>query len=435
MKPRLPTRLLAIALPIALLVAPAPAPAAPHAVARQGAGDSLRVFLITLGQGAQVWERFGHNAIWVHDPEAGTDIAYHWGLFDMSEEGFMVEFLQGRMVYSMGAADANRLVSAYRGAGRDATIQELAFTVDQAAGLQELLEWNVRPENRRYRYDYFRDNCSTRARDALDDALGGTLVRVLDAWPAEHTYRSQAVTLTAEDRLLTTGMDLGLGPLADRPISHWELAFIPMRLRDDLRDVRVTRGDRSVPLVVSERRLEALDGDASVAAPGIASRRALTHWVTGLLAGGLVALLGLLAVRAGTGGTAGRWALGAVGGVWGLVGGVLGLIVTGLWLLTDHEFAWHNENVLQTNPLALGLAVLAPAAIIAGRWTRAALTLAVALLGLSVLGLLIHPLPITAQANLPIIGLTLPIHAGFAWALYRVHVARRVRVPEDGSGV
>ena len=99
---------------------------------RQEALDSLRVFLLTFEPGAAVWERFGHNALWIHDPAAGTDFAYHWGLFDMSEEGFLLEFIRGRMVYSVGAADALRLLEAYRRVGRDATVQELALTNAQA---------------------------------------------------------------------------------------------------------------------------------------------------------------------------------------------------------------------------------------------------------------------------------------------------------------
>ena len=35
-------------------------------------------------RGRQVWERFGHNAIWIHDPVDGTDQAYNYGLFDFA---------------------------------------------------------------------------------------------------------------------------------------------------------------------------------------------------------------------------------------------------------------------------------------------------------------------------------------------------------------
>ena len=52
---------------------------------------------------------------------------------------------------------------------------------------------NARPENARYRYDYFTDNCATRVRDALDRALGGAA-----AAPARRTLA--AATPTAAKR-------------------------------------------------------------------------------------------------------------------------------------------------------------------------------------------------------------------------------------------
>lgn len=418
----------------AVLAAAVLAAAGPASAQRVQEADSLRVYLLTFEPGAAVWERFGHNAIWIHDPAAGTDIAYHWGLFDMSEAGFMVEFLQGRMVYSMGAADAGPLMDAYRRVGRPVTIHELALTVEQAADLQEFVQWNIRPENRRYRYDYFRDNCSTRVRDALDDAMGGALRRELMARPAEQTYRSQAVDLTADDVLLTTAMDLGLGPLADQPITHWELAYVPMRLRDDLATMTVDRAGDAAPLVVSGRRLDALSGrDPVQAGDSSPARRALGHLLAGLLVGGVLVGSAVLAARKDARSalrSAPRWVLGGLGALWGLVAGALGLILLGLWTLTDHEFAWNNENLLQANPLALALAVLVPLAV-RRRGSVAATRLAGLLVALSLFGLFLHPLPVTPQANIAVIALALPVHLGLFYALWRLE---RRGTGDDAAG-
>src|SRR5690606_16810840 len=102
----------------AAAAAPRPADGVPQ-------GEHVRAYLLTFGPGDAVWERFGHNALRIVDPARGVDIAYHYGLFDMSEAGFLAEFLKGRMFYSMGAADAALLVDAYRRTGRDVYIQEL----------------------------------------------------------------------------------------------------------------------------------------------------------------------------------------------------------------------------------------------------------------------------------------------------------------------
>ena len=420
-------RLRALALAAAMVAAAAgavPGGAAASALqaenpARATPADSLRVFLVTFGPGSAVWERFGHNALWVHDPEAGTDIAYHYGLFDMSESGFILRFLQGRMFYSMGAADAGLLLSAYRRAGREATVQELRLTREQARELQAFLEWNMRPGNRVYRYDYFRDNCSTRVRDALDRVLDGGLSDALRPIETPITYRSEALALTAEDQMLTAGLDLGLGPLADQELTRWELGFVPMRLRDDVRRLQVERGGRLVPLVVSEREIPAIGvPDEEVAAPprGI-GRRIIWMLAAGLVGGALFVLLGHLVRRRSDGRSrAAGWGLAAAGSLWGLLTGVGGLVLLGLWLLTDHEFAHANENLLQASPLALGLVVLVPLAVLRGRG-RWAFRLALAMVALSILGLLVYPLPVTPQATLGVIALALPIHLGLAHAL------------------
>lgn len=408
----------AVALLMAFGLATAPTPAVGQ---RAEGADSLRVFLLTMGPGSAVWERFGHNALWIHDPAAGTDIAYHWGLFDMSEAGFMVEFLKGRMVYSMGDAGALRMVEAYRRVGRDVTVQELALTAAQAAALQAFVQWNVRPENRRYRYDYFRDNCSTRVRDALDDALDGLLRRELAAIPSDQTYRSEAFNRTADNVLLTTGMDLGLGPLADQPITRWELAFIPMRLRDDVRGVTVDRDGQPVPLVVEEQHLDALIATGPGVPETSPTRRVLGHLLVGLALAGLLvgaSILGTGNDGAGRVRAAGRWLAGILGSLWGLGTGLLGLLLLAIWTLTDHEFGWNNENLLQVNPLALVLVVMVPLAITrrGGRW---AARWAGFLVGLSLFGLFLNPLPVTPQANLAIIALALPVHIAVFYSVWR----------------
>ena len=38
-----------------------------------------------MGPGDQVWEKFGHNAIWIHDEKTGTDLAYNYGMFDFAQ--------------------------------------------------------------------------------------------------------------------------------------------------------------------------------------------------------------------------------------------------------------------------------------------------------------------------------------------------------------
>jgi hypothetical protein len=194
-----------------LLAATLSAPLAAQTPSTPEPGSQLTVYLLTMGPGDQVWEKFGHNAIWIHDELNHTDIAYHWGLFDFADKDFIPRFVQGRMRYSMGAFDMNETIDAYRRANRTVWAQQLNLTPPQRQHLAEFVAWNVLPENRYYHYDYFRDNCSTRVRDALDGALGGIVKRETENIPSGTTYRFHTSRLTQDDWPFFTGTLMGLG--------------------------------------------------------------------------------------------------------------------------------------------------------------------------------------------------------------------------------
>ena len=218
--------------------------------------SQLTVYLMTMGPGKAVWERFGHNAIWIHDPAHGTDEAYNYGLFDLRQEKFLVRFLQGRMWYWMQGFPSESYVQLYRGANRSVWIQELEMSLQAKRDLQNFLEWNELPENRFYHYDYYRDNCSTRVRDALDHALGGRIKDYAGTLATGKTYRFHTQRLTANDPFVYTGLLLGLGQPVDREISAWDEMFLPLALRDHIRNVTVRGADGSqLPAVRSEQTL------------------------------------------------------------------------------------------------------------------------------------------------------------------------------------
>ena len=145
--------------------------------------------------------------------------------------------------------------------------QELNLTPAQKDSLAKFVAWNAQPENRFYHYDYFRDNCSTRVRDALDRVLGGVIKRATENVASGTTYRSHTRRLTQDAPWVYLGTLLGLGRPVDRPISRWEEMFLPVRLHNDLRGIRVKDASgASVPLIkndtalfVSSRPPEALE--------------------------------------------------------------------------------------------------------------------------------------------------------------------------------
>jgi hypothetical protein len=144
------------------------------------------------------------------------------------------------------------------------------------------------------------------------------------------------------------------------------------------------------------------------------------HWLLGYLAAGLVIGGAIAALaRSARRSAVGRFGFALVSGIWLLFAGVGGVILLGLWVATDHAIAYGNENLFQLSPLALPLVVLVPALGFGARWagTRT-MRLALAVAGLSVLGLLVQVLPWFNQVNGETIALALPANLAVAWAVW-----------------
>jgi hypothetical protein len=403
------------ALLLALLMtrgAPCAAQSGPTPPAGLGRGEALHVYVMTMGPGEFVWERFGHNAIRIRDEIGGTDIAYNYGMFSFEQEDFVLRFIRGHMDYWMEGFDTGLTVNAYASTGRDIWMQELNLTADQRADLRDFLEWNAQPENRVYRYDYYLDNCSTRVRDAIDRVLGGQIREQTAGSPSGTTFRDHTRRLTADDPLVYTGLMAGLAQPVDRVISVWDEMFLPMRLRDHFAALEiVTPGGETVPLVLAEEQVFASGQPVEV---GPTSSRVAAYLFGGVLIGGLLwAAAHGVGRRRGAGGV-----FVVVGTSWSLIAGTLGLVLLGLWLFTDHATSYRNENLLFLSPLLVPLIGLVPAA--AGRGVRArplAFKLAGVVAALSVLGFVLQALPGFYQSNGEIIALALPANVGLALGL------------------
>ena len=358
-----------------------------------------RIGVITMEPGEEFWERFGHDAIVVDDGQA--PVSYNFGFFDMGEPGFVGNFVRGRMRYYLVALPLANDLASYAAAGRGVSVQWLDLEPAQARELAAALALNSLPENARYRYDYFTDNCSTRVRDALDRALGGRLRAQLSGRSRGNTWRSESVRLAWPAKWMALGFHLGLAGAADRPLSRWEEAFIPMRLRESL---RLAKGAGGRPLV----REEAVLLPHKLSLPP----EELPRWRVPAAVLGLAAALALTLL-----GRRHRAALGLVALAFWTLAGLLGALMLYLWLGSEHLAAHGNENLLLLSPLSL---LLLPAAwrALRGRplapWMRAVLWTVAA--SAAIAGFLKF-LPFRPQQNVEWVLLLLPVHLALARAM------------------
>ena len=391
-------------------------------------GSNLTVYLLTFGMGDEVWERFGHNAIWIKDRTRGTDTTYNWGMFDFNQPGFLRRFLTGDTRYWMEGIDLDVMLRYYRQNNRSILAQELNLTPAQRLSLQQYVQLNEQPQNKFYRYDYYRDNCSTRLRDALDHAVGGQLQTSTVSRQTSGTYRSHTLRLLGSDIPMYTGADLALGHPADKPLSVWQEMFLPVRMASDLRTVRLTDSTGAqIPFVRSEMALF-----TAGRAPEPATPPNYFPWFVSLgilIAGGMIAL-----VRSAEGGSGlALFFASAIATLWSLIAGACGVALVIAWALTRHYFMSRNENLLHLDPLSLGLLVLIPLAVYGRRGVSRAIKLAGFVAALSLLGFVLQGIPFFNQKNGEIIGLALPINLAVWWTVYRLAVYRRTSLPSSAA--
>lgn len=368
-------------------------------------GSELTIYLMTMGQGDMVWERYGHNAIGIRNSRDGSDIVYNWGLFSFEEPGFIGKFLRGEMLYWMGGQDAASTLAQYRMLNRTVEVQELNLSPPQRIALRDFIQFNAREENKFYRYDYFLDNCSTRVRDALNGVIGGALKTATDSLMTGTTYRWHALRLMAEDRLTVVGIDVGLGRPTDREISAWEEMFIPMKVRDRVRELRVPdETGRLVPFVLSEQVVVQAQRTPERTAPPI-----------------LVIPLGLIGIALGAG-LFMLWKRGSRATIPLIVAGgalitVLGLALLFLRFMTQHVAAYHNTNLFVYNPLWLVLLVALAFASRGARPRRVVFVLSTIVGALAAFGVFAPFLPGLRQGSFAVIALAAPVALMGAWIL------------------
>jgi hypothetical protein len=299
-----------------------------------------QAILVTFGPGDAIWERFGHNLIWVRDARNGFDACYNWGLFDFDEPGFIRKFIAGDMTYSMDAFQPLPSLNEYRRQNRTVRLQRLDLTDAQLEDLIARCETNRLPENRYYAYNYFTQNCSTMVRDMIDVVAGGALSSDLKNRPADSglTYRQQTMRAASDDLWLSLGMDLLMGPGGDRPLTAWEECFLPSRLADYATPVvRV----ELPPLWNADRPPE----------PKTPPKRTGEMAVAGCF-------LAFILLIAGLGNR--RWTRATavlLAALWMAFSGVAAVLMLYLWGFTRHVAAHANWNLLQFSLLS-GIALL-----------------------------------------------------------------------------
>jgi len=323
-------------------------------------------YLITVDVGNRVWDNFGHTALRVVDRNSNSDLVFNWGLFDASVGNvtFASNFFRGILDYQLGVSPPAWEFGRYEREQRTVWQDRLNLTTAQKATLYRRLAWNLREENIVYPYQYFFDNCTTRVRDYLDEALGGRLQEQSRA-QTQRSFRDEVMSHYATLPPIAVSLDILMNGRIDRPMTRWESMFLPASLRDRLLQFPsdVFDGSQRRPLLEDSQVLLEF-------APPVPGPQA--YPLLGAVLGGAVVFLflglrriPLSSFSSQTGFTLrmpglSYRLLGAIALVFSLLGGLYGLIMSIAWRESAHLDLHHNLNLLlfwPTDILGLGYAL------------------------------------------------------------------------------
>lgn len=316
--------------------------------AKDGGGDGSGIYIsmLTCSPGTEPYTLFGHTAIHMRNKQLkGFDFVFNYGLFDYNSKNFVYRFVKGETDYELGAEPTDFFMSRYVDEGHTVWEQELNLTAEEKQMLFALIVWNSQPENKMYRYNFLYDNCTTRARDALQRAMQEG-VRV--AYPQNNeqvTQRDIIHRYTAQSPWVELGIDLVLGCEVDRPLSQRDKMFVPERFHNLVKDATIEYPDGEVKPLVKKETVY----DPTVPLPqtsGLPATPMQVMW-------SVLALSAVLSIVDWRRKTVSLW--------WDvlLVGtqGVAGLLVAFLFFGSEHPAVGTNWLIVLLNPLVFVLIV------------------------------------------------------------------------------
>ena len=212
--------------------------------------DSIRISLVTCAPGSEIYALFGHTAIRYENYTRRQDLVFNYGMFSFNTPNFVMRFLMGKTDYQLGVVPYSHFEMEYAMRGSDVYQQVLNLTQEEKVRLVMLLDENYHPSNRTYRYNYFYDNCTTRARDKIEECLNGTV-----SYPEDVplcSFRDIIHKFTAGNAWSELGIDLCLGAEADVPLDYRKQQFAPFKMLFSARKATLSRSENVTSYIESE---------------------------------------------------------------------------------------------------------------------------------------------------------------------------------------
>lgn len=302
--------------------------------------EASEISIITIGPGAELYDKFGHSAFRIQDSINGMDVVFNYGEYDFNTPNFYLKFAQGKLLYQLGVDYYKNFYPRYVAQNRWMKEQVLNLTHSEKQELSDFLWNNARPENKKYKYDFFYDNCATKMRDVVWTVLGKQLEFNDDHIIEELTFR-QLIQLNLEANSWgSLGIDTALGAIIDTKAKPIEYQFLPEYVFQGAANAYINRNGEKVSLVKTTNTLY-----KNNPTPPQSNFSLSPLFILGLIG----ALIVFITYRDFKTNKRSRY----LDLIIFLSTGIIGILLFLLWFATDHSATANNYNLLWAFPISI----------------------------------------------------------------------------------
>lgn len=311
----------------------------------QGEGDKFDVSLLTCEPGTETYSLYGHTAVRVVSREDDKDVVFNYGVFSFEDQGFVWRFILGRPDYTCMAFPTDFFLEEYKATGRAVREQRLNLSSDEKLRLIVRMQDDATRRGWTYRYNIFRDNCTSRVVRMLAEATEGGLVLPQDT--VQTTFRQIVDSYAGRHNPWTSfGIDLLLGADVDTLVTSLDEIAFPEYAERLLDGAAIHSADSTLRAAVAEKSVLLQGREVGNEGTG-----GLWNVVTPL---SVAVLLLLLALACSWTRWKGKpWKARLFDDVMMLVCGVAGLMVFVLFFFSEHPSVDSNRLITLLNPLPL----------------------------------------------------------------------------------
>ena len=314
--------------------------------------DGPIIEVVVVGPGSNFYTIFGHLAVLIR-PSAQTapkdGQLYNFGVTKFSDPGYLWAFMTGQAVFWGNKRPYRKQLKKWRREDRTVTRFPLLLDTATRRKIHQRFQDMISLEKREFRYDTFRENCSTKVRDVLDEFSDGALSEAWKGQSSHQSFRDRARYGYSKHIPLLVLLEWGAGEEMDAPRTAWQRSGEPAFFGQALPKLRTKSGQALFGKGVVDR--------VRKGPPSTGASTVWLTWVHGIIA----LLLVIIGVRWTGPPTAAK---GAAVAAWALGCAAFGALACSLHLISLWPETRSNWLMLGANPLDIILLITAI------RWMR-----------------------------------------------------------------